>query len=92
MVSVVVFEIGNDQAGPVNTTTVFDVHNNEVYASQENLYLTESYSAWGSNFSRYTPMTRIYKFAMDQDSAPLAATGSVSGTILNQFSMVFSDL
>jgi len=87
MVSVVVFEIGNDQPGPVNTTTIFDVHNNEVYASPENLYLTESYSAWGDNFSRYTPMTRIYKFALDQDSAPLTATGSVTGTILNQFSL-----
>ncbi|MCP4707807.1 MAG: hypothetical protein GY869_04215, partial [Planctomycetes bacterium] len=31
--------------------------------------------------------TRMYKFAMDQASAPLVATGSVAGTILNQFSM-----
>ena len=87
MVSVVVFEIGNDQAGPVNTTTIFDVHNNEVYASEENLYLTEGYSVWGENDLDYTPMTRIYKFTLEDDDAPLTATGSVTGTILNQFSM-----
>lgn len=65
----------------------------QVYASQENLYVTRT--AWDEvYFERGTDVgwnnaefTEIYRFSLDNDSISFTAKGRAQGNVLNQFSM-----
>jgi uncharacterized secreted protein with C-terminal beta-propeller domain len=84
LLSVAVFDPTSDTAGPTSVTTVAGT-SGEVYASQTSLYVaaTDYSSPWRGGVES----TQIYKFALNGDSVPLDAVGSVDGTVLNQFSM-----
>lgn len=84
LLSVAVFDAASNTSGPVAVTTVAGT-SGEVYASQESLYVaaTDYSSPWRNGIES----TQIYKFALNGDSVPLEAVGSVDGTVLNQFSM-----
>ena len=55
-----------------------------VYASTQALYLTNT--AWNVNGDQ-RETTSIYKFAFTDEGAALAASGTVPGRVLNQYSM-----
>lgn len=58
----------------------------QVYASLTNLYVASpnnQYRFWNNNTER----TELYKFNFDKNSIKLAASQTVPGTVLNQFSM-----
>ena len=56
---------------------------NEVYASTDNLYITKvKYS-----YDEYDVNTEIYKFNLKDATCTFEKTGSVPGSVLNQFSM-----
>lgn len=84
LLSIAVFDPAADAPGPASVTTVAGA-TGEVYASRESLYVaaTDYLSPWRGGVAS----TQLYKFALDGDSAPLDAVGSVDGTVLNQFSM-----
>ncbi len=54
-----------------------------IYADTDNLYIATTDNSWNSNYSE----TNLIKFSMNKGILNLEATGSVKGTILNQFSM-----
>lgn len=92
LTSILMIDIHQGEAGIDSTTTVFGV-TGDVYASANSLYLASqdwSNVSWdGSDTSG--PMTALYKFDLTTDGSTLAASGSVDGTILNQFAMDESD-
>ncbi len=64
-----------------------------VYASQENLYVTNTaydykvYSSWSDYLESSDEKTDIYKFSLDRQNIDYQGEASVFGTVLNQFSM-----
>lgn len=86
MLSVVSFEVGDDQAGPDGVTSVAGI-SGSVYASASNLYVSATHwGAWWDATDTGTT-TNIYQFDLRQPDAPLVAMGAVSGMTLNQFSL-----
>jgi len=85
LVSVAVFDVDGG-VGPVSTTSTFGL-GGQVYASSDGLYIAAS--SWQQTVGRWnwSPTTFIYKFDLTKDGVPLAATGSVAGSVLNQYSM-----
>ncbi|NLF31672.1 MAG: hypothetical protein GX591_12390 [Planctomycetes bacterium] len=83
MISLLLFDLPDGQAGPDASTTTLGL-GGTVYASQENLYLAADTWQGGDD---YTPTTFLYQFGLGTDAMPLLATGSVAGSIVNQFSM-----
>jgi uncharacterized secreted protein with C-terminal beta-propeller domain len=83
LLTVAAFDPAADAADPVGVTTIAG-SSGVVYASASNLYVaaTDYVSPWDNG-----PTTQIYKFALDGDSVPLDAVGTVTGTVLDQFSM-----
>lgn len=78
---------------------VFDTYlgaGQNIYASQDNLYVTINKYSYTLDTKQNSSATRggitetstdIYKFALDKGAVHYAAKGNVPGTILNQFSM-----
>lgn len=62
---------------------------NNVYASTKNLFITSYDTITEKDYVR--SKTNIIKFSIDKGVIALKATGSVNGSILNQFSMDESD-
>lgn len=63
-----------------------------IYASKDNLYLTNTeypwfYSPMREEDTEYTQKTNIFRFSMDNGNVEFEAKGAVEGTILNQFSL-----
>ena len=88
MLSVSVLDVGDNAAGPTDTTTVAGWAG-VTYASPRALYLAGMFFDGGTDARTDPPRsgTNLFKFALEPDSVPLAATGEVSGRVLNQFSM-----
>ena len=85
LLSVVVFDVGDVQPGPASSVGV-PVHSSaRAYVSPESLYVFNYSSGWWDE----TEETSILKFDLDHEdrSVELSATGSVPGSILNQFSV-----
>lgn len=76
----------NDLSKPVNRSVVIGSAQN-VYASLDNLYVAST--DWSGGF--YKPegynTTSLYKFALGDGKIEYQGTGSVPGTVLNQYSM-----
>ena len=88
LTSIVMFDIHHGGAGIDSSTTTFGI-SGEVYASADALYLAESdwsNQVWTASIHS-GPVTNLYKFDLTPEGSTLAATGTVDGTILNQFSM-----
>ncbi|MBN1764257.1 MAG: beta-propeller domain-containing protein [Sedimentisphaerales bacterium] len=87
LISIVSFDVNADQRGPLSTTSVAD-YGGTIYVSSESLYLvSESRNFLIRTMNVDSQITNIYKFDLTDDEVPLSATGSVSGRVLNQFSM-----
>ena len=86
LLSVVSFEVGDDNAGPETTTTVAGV-SGSVYASASNLYVSATH--WGNWWDPTDAgsTTNIYRFDLDSADVPLTAMGAVPGVVLDQFSL-----
>lgn len=82
LLSVAVFD--PSATGPQAVTTIAGT-SGTVYASTDSLYVaaTDYYSPWRGEGES----TQLYKFALNGDSVPLDAIGTVTGTVLDQFSM-----
>lgn len=90
LLSVVSFEVDDDNAGPEATTTVAGV-SGSVYASASNLYVSATH--WGNwwDAADAGSSTNIYRFDLDNADVPLTAMGAVPGVTLDQFSLDESD-
>ncbi|MAT71722.1 MAG: hypothetical protein CMJ58_19620 [Planctomycetaceae bacterium] len=78
LLSLVTFDVADGRAGPDHSVGVFSAPASEVYMSGSSLYVFRS---TGNE-------TAILKFAIAEDgSSDLVATGTVAGTLLNQFSV-----
>ncbi len=89
MMTIAVLDIDDGLAEPVTTTTVVGI-SGEVYVSPESLYVVSGSWTWSpmivaAGASR--SVSHIYKFDLTDPAVPLAATGTVPGSVLNQFSM-----
>ncbi len=84
LASLVTFDIRDDTAGPITSTGLFTNSSDSIYVSPSAVYVlrTDSPRIAGSNG------TRILKFEFAEDGTiSLEAAGSVTGRILNQFSL-----
>lgn len=83
LISVVSFNVEGDEPGLADTSAVYSTGAGTIYASLENIYVFDT---------DYSPedgaVTRIAKFDWDPDTGGVdfAATTTVAGRILNQFS------
>ena len=87
LLSVSVLNVGDGAGGPTDTTSVAGWAG-VTYASPRALYLAGMF--WDGGTGPADPPrtgTNLFKFALERDSVPLAATGEVEGRVLNQFSM-----
>jgi hypothetical protein len=86
LLSVVVFNVADDEPGPDSTTSTFGLAG-EVYASTDSLYVAStSYYSAATGWT-WSPTTFVYEFDLTQAGVPLEATGSVAGSVLNSYSM-----
>lgn len=78
LLSLVTFDVGDDQVGPLASAGIFTSAAAEVYMSGDSYYVMRSDQH----------ETTIFKFSIDNDGTPtLVATGKVNGSLLNQFSV-----
>ena len=84
--SVVLFDVSDDSPEPDATTSVVGF-SGTVYASKDNLYVTnQAYDAPMGDFEG-DARTDIYKLSLGQGSVALKASGEVPGFIINSFAM-----
>ena len=76
------FNINNNE--DVNTETFFGA-SNEVYASEKNLYITQTSYSYYNYYS--SSKTNIYKFNLDESKIKLQCKGTIRGYVNDQFSM-----
>ena len=84
MASVSVFNVGDAAGGPTATTTITGWAG-PVFASSDAIYLSSSFT--DGEGADATQKTSVFKFDLLPDAVPLAASGEVEGTVLNQYSM-----
>ncbi len=78
LLSLVTFDVGDDQPGPLASIGIFASARSQVYMSGDSFYVMQ-----GSRDE-----TTILKFSIADDGTPsLVATGKVGGNLLNQFSV-----
>lgn len=70
------------EENPVNIQSYLGA-GDEIYASTTNLYITKV----KYNYTDNELKTEIYKFSLDEATCTFQTTGSVPGSVLNQFSM-----
>lgn len=78
------FDINNEES--VCTETFYGA-SDEVYASTNNLYLTQIEYTYGNTWKENTTKNTIYKFKLDGNKIELLCKGEVKGDLSNQFSM-----
>jgi len=76
------FDINNEQS--VCTETFFGA-SDEIYASENNLYITRT--SYEGDWNYNTANNIIYKFKLDGNKIELLCKGEVKGNLKNQFSM-----
>jgi uncharacterized secreted protein with C-terminal beta-propeller domain len=79
LISVTVFDTSKNTPGPVNTVSVLGSYASTDYASTSHLYLV--LPDWTASTSD------LLQFTLSGTQVNLAAVGSVSGQVINQFSM-----
>ncbi len=86
LISVSVFDMADEAAGPTSSTGVPTTYTSTVYSSIDSLYLTNA--AWGTEWSRGEISSILKLDIVDEGrGVELTATGQVPGRLLNQFSM-----
>lgn len=81
LTSLVAIGVGADNAGAIEAVTQLSAYGGTLYASQDNFYMITS--RWSEN----SVVSTIDKFSLRGGHIRLAASGSVPGTVLNQFSI-----
>lgn len=82
LLTVVQFDVGAILPILVDTETVFTGYGNHVFATAEDMYVTSFGYETGAG-----DHTDIFQLSLQPSSVEITATGLVSGTVLNQFSM-----
>lgn len=82
--NIAAFNITNNE--PANITSYLGV-GNEIYASNTNLYITKVKYNYENNSNKHKINTEIYKFNLKDATCNFVKTGTVPGSVLNQFSM-----
>jgi uncharacterized secreted protein with C-terminal beta-propeller domain len=84
LISVVSFNVESDEPGLADTSAVYSTGASTVYASLNNFYVLD-----GDTSDEDGAITRIVKFDWEPSTGGIefAATTTVAGTIINQFSM-----
>lgn len=80
LTTVALLDVGDAAGGPVATSTVAG-YGGTVYATSDALYLA------GNAWTEEGDQTRLFKFGLEADTVSLQATGTVEGSVLNQFGM-----
>jgi hypothetical protein len=83
LLTVAVFDTAKGTPGPANTVSVLSSYASTVFSTASHLYVVMP--DWGNYTSDST--STLVQFALDGTNVDLAATGSVPGQVLNQFSM-----
>ncbi|MHC4717983.1 MAG: beta-propeller domain-containing protein, partial [Planctomycetota bacterium] len=89
LLNILSFDVTDDDAGPAGTTSVFGVKGT-AYVSTESLYIVGNRSNRWDGWIVSNPdvgAANVFKFAIQGDDVPLVASGTVPGSVLNQFSM-----
>ena len=71
---------------PANIESYLGAGSN-IYASANNLYITNINAQYGYFSGRYSANSEVYKFKLENAKCTFVKSGEVPGTILNQFSM-----
>lgn len=79
-------DLTEGETGSVATGTGLLSQGWEVYASQDNLYISQT-SGWWWSWSGDTLQTHVHKFELDGAETRYAASGAVQGYLLNNYSM-----
>ncbi len=82
--NIAAFNITNEE--PANIESYLGA-GNEIYASNTNLYVTKGKYNYEENGGNYDVDTEIYKFNLKDATCTFEKSGTVPGTVLNQFSM-----
>ena len=82
--NILAFNITNNE--PANITSYLGA-GEQIYASNANLYVTKTKNNYEKNSKTYDINTQIYKFYLKDATCTFVKTGTVPGSVLNQFSM-----
>ena len=85
--SVVHVDLGEGDHGSAATATSLLAEGWTVYASRENLYVSQGSRWWWWGWGPLEMNTHIHQFELTGDSAVYQASGSVPGWLHNQFSL-----
>lgn len=86
LLTIAMFDIHRGDAGIDSTSSVYGL-SGEVYASGDALYVAAQNWTYAISTSDSSSTTTVYKFDLSEDGSELVATGTVDGTIINQFAM-----
>ncbi len=86
LLSITTFQLGDDTAGPDSSTTTVGL-SGQVYASGQSIYITAQTWEAGVGNTNGNARTDIYKFSLTDAGVALDASGSVTGWILNSYSL-----
>ena len=87
LLSVVHFDIGEGDSGGSPSGTGAMANGWTVYASQDNLYVSQTSWNWWWGWDDLDVTTRIHRFQLDGGETVYEASGEVDGWLLNQFSL-----
>lgn len=79
-------DLAEGEAGSAPTATGLLSYGWEVYASQDNLYISQT-SGWWWGWDGEPTQTHVHKFELDGEETRYAASGAVQGWLLNNYSM-----
>ncbi len=87
LLSVVHFDVAEGDSGGAPTGTAAMANGWTVYASEDNLYVSQTSWWWWWGWGDLDLETRIHRFRLDGSDTVYEASGAVDGWLLNQFSM-----
>jgi len=82
--NIAAFNVTNNEAANIES---YLGAGSEIYSSTANLYITKVKYDYGNRRSEYDVNTEIYKFKLEDATCTFVKTGTVPGSVLNQFSM-----
>jgi uncharacterized secreted protein with C-terminal beta-propeller domain len=87
LLSVVHFDVADGDSGSAPSGTATMANGWTVYASEDNLYISQTSWGWWWGWGDMDVNTRIHRFKLDGGETVYEASGEVDGWLLNQFSM-----
>jgi len=87
LLAVVHFDVADGESGGAPSGTGAMANGWTVYASQDNLYVSQTSWSWFWGWGDLDVSTRIHRFQLDGGETVYEASGEVDGWLLNQFSL-----